>query len=239
MRVPKPRQLKRFLTLAQGRRVIPSAMSEGKPPDRPTRRAVARDERRAQLLTAAREVFSKKGYHAATVDDITKAAGVAKGTFYLYFQEKREVYYEVVRTFLDLVKEAGRSVAIEHAGGPDEYAKRSAAAAQKILELFRDNQEVAKLAYRESMGLDAELEKMIRDFYREIAQVEAANIKRGIELGMMRPDLDPMLAAYAHIGMVERLMLASLDEHSGLPLEPGHVALKVLELAWQGMRKDA
>lgn len=213
-------------------------MTDGKPPDRPTRRAVARDERRSQLLTAAREVFSKKGYHAATVDDITKAAGVAKGTFYLYFQEKREVYYEVVRTFLDLVKEAGRSVATEHSGGPDEYAKRSAAAAQKILELFRDNQEVAKLAYRESMGLDAELEKMIRDFYREIAQVEAANIKRGIELGMMRPDLDPMLAAYAHIGMVERLMLASLDENSGLPLEPGHVALKVLELAWQGMRKD-
>ena len=213
-------------------------MDELKPPlERTPRRAVARDARRAQLLTAARDVFSKKGYHTATVDDITRAAGVAKGTFYLYFEEKREVYYEVVRTFLETVKEAGRSVVAEHGGGPEDYAKRSAAAARKILELFRDNQEVAKLAYRESLGLDPELEKLSREFFRDIAKVEADNIRRGVELGVVRPDIDPMLAAYAHIGMVERLMLASLDDQSGLPKEPGHVALKVLELAWQGMRK--
>ena len=66
-----------------------------------------RDERRAQLVTAARDVFGQKGYHAATVDDITRAAGVAKGTFYLYFDEKREVYYDLVRSFLQHVKDIG------------------------------------------------------------------------------------------------------------------------------------
>jgi len=60
---------------------------------RPKRSSALRDERRAKLVTAARDVFGQKGYHAATVDDITRAAGVAKGTFYLYFDEKREVYY--------------------------------------------------------------------------------------------------------------------------------------------------
>ena len=43
----------------------------------------ARDERRAQLIAAAGTVFGQKGYHAATVDDVTRAANVAKGTFYL------------------------------------------------------------------------------------------------------------------------------------------------------------
>ncbi len=43
-------------------------------------RSHSKDERRAQLLEAARAVFCDKGYHAATVDDITRAAGVAKGT---------------------------------------------------------------------------------------------------------------------------------------------------------------
>ncbi|MCU1277110.1 MAG: hypothetical protein JWM53_656, partial [bacterium] len=45
-----------------------------KEPARPKRSAALRDERRAQLVTAARDVFGQKGYHAATVDDITRAA---------------------------------------------------------------------------------------------------------------------------------------------------------------------
>jgi AcrR family transcriptional regulator len=65
--------------------------SASPPPDEKRPRAakrspMLRDERRAQLVHAAREVFGAKGYHDATVDDITRAAGVAKGTFYLYFE---------------------------------------------------------------------------------------------------------------------------------------------------------
>src|SRR3954465_3637975 len=89
----------------------------------PRRSPVLRDERRAQLVAAAREVFGERGYHTATVDDITRAAGVAKGTFYLYFDEKREVYYELVRTFLGHVKDIGASVAHE-VHTPDQFFQR-------------------------------------------------------------------------------------------------------------------
>lgn len=46
-------------------------------------------ERRSELLRAARDVFATKGYHNAKIDDIVQAAKVAKGTFYLYFPDKR------------------------------------------------------------------------------------------------------------------------------------------------------
>src|SRR5438046_10621848 len=101
------------------------------------KRAAARDERRQQLIDAAKDVFAKKGYHAATVDDITRAAGVAKGTFYLYFGEKREVYYELVRTFLQLVKDIGASVAREVHTVAEFYA-RSERAAAELVRLFVD-----------------------------------------------------------------------------------------------------
>ena len=45
-------------------------------------------DRRAELLTAARAVFARKGYEAATVSDIVARAGVAQGTFYLYYPSK-------------------------------------------------------------------------------------------------------------------------------------------------------
>src|ERR1700752_2703812 len=53
-------------------------------------------ERRQVLLRAARDVFATKGYHEAKIDDIVHAAKVAKGTFYLYFPDKRSVFSELV-----------------------------------------------------------------------------------------------------------------------------------------------
>src|SRR5438094_8450128 len=132
------------------------------PPDEKRPRAarrspVLRDERRAQLVQAAREVFNTKNYHDATVDDITRAAGVAKGTFYLYFEEKREIYYELVRTFLQHVKDIGASVARE-VHTPQEFFGRCEQAAQELVRVFLEHHKLARLTYRESMSLDPELE---------------------------------------------------------------------------------
>ena len=196
------------------------------------RRSVAKDERRADLVRAAKQVFAQAGYHAATVDDITRAAGVAKGTFYLYFDETREIYYEVIRGFLQLIKDIGRQVA--QAGGGGDFFSRAEHAASELMKIFVDNRELARLAYRESMGLDAELEQLIRGFYREIAEVEAVNIRVGIELGIFRP-VDPLLVAYAHIGMAERVILALLEENSGLP-PPEQVVKELMQIAFEGLR---
>jgi AcrR family transcriptional regulator len=199
----------------------------------PKRSPMLRDERRAQLVAAAREVFSEKGYHDATVDDITRSAGVAKGTFYLYFDEKREIYYELVRTFLQHVKDIGASVAREVHTAQDFYA-RCERAAGELLRVFIEHFGLARLAYRESMSLDKELERMLRDFYRDLARVEADNIRVGIELGLFRA-VDPLVCAYAHIGMVERVALGLLSEKD--PPQPEHVVRELLSIAFEGLRK--
>ncbi|MDB4971556.1 MAG: Transcriptional regulator, TetR family protein [Myxococcales bacterium] len=218
-------------TVAAPKRSAPKEAPAG---SRDKRRSPAlRDERRAQLVTAARDVFGQKGYHAATVDDITRAAGVAKGTFYLYFDEKREVYYDLVRSFLQHVKDIGASVARE-VHTPQEFFGRCEQAAQELVRVFIEHHKLARLTYRESMSLDPELERLLRDFYRDLARVEADNIRMGIELGLFRA-VDPMICAYAHIGMVERVALALLHEES--PPEPRTVVRELLSIAFEGLRK--
>ena len=70
----------------------PEAVEKRRSPDKATRRQ--------EILQAARDVFAKHGYHAAKIDDIVAAAGVARGTFYLYFEDKRAIFEEIVdRTF--------------------------------------------------------------------------------------------------------------------------------------------
>jgi AcrR family transcriptional regulator len=195
------------------------------------RKPVEPAERRADLMAAARKVFSAKGFHAATVDDITRDAGVAKGTFYLYFAEKKEVYFAIIREFLQRIKDIGRSVS--EAGA--DFLVRAEQAARQLMQIFLENRDMARLVYRESMGFDADLAVMMREFYRDVAGVEADNIRRGIALGLFRP-VDPLVVAYAHIGMIERVLLAILDDE--LP-DPEKIVVELLAVGFQGLMQSA
>lgn len=58
------------------------------------------EERRKQILDAAIEVFSAKGFEAATIPDIANAAGLAAGTLYLYFSNKRELFVASIKNLI-------------------------------------------------------------------------------------------------------------------------------------------
>jgi AcrR family transcriptional regulator len=64
-------------------------------------RAKPAADRRADLMEAATAVFAEKGVGAATVSDVTTAAGVAKGTFYLYFESKEQLVAALRDRFFD------------------------------------------------------------------------------------------------------------------------------------------
>src|SRR5205823_4636584 len=99
--------------------------------------AAAGTDRRSQLLAAARAVFGKKGYDSATVSEIVGRAGVAQGTFYLYFPGKDALAgafaEEVAERFAALAEEkAARARTFETA------VQRVLEAAYEVAEEYRD-----------------------------------------------------------------------------------------------------
>ncbi|HEV2283084.1 MAG TPA: TetR/AcrR family transcriptional regulator [bacterium] len=64
-------------------------------------RQVRTGERRAQILRAALEVFSRRGFHGATIREIASTAGLAEGTIYLYFPSKQDVLRGVIGVIAD------------------------------------------------------------------------------------------------------------------------------------------
>jgi AcrR family transcriptional regulator len=72
------------------------------PMTRGTRR---RERTRADLLAAARKVFAQRGYHDASILDITREADVGVGTFYLHFRDKDEAFATLIDEVIALVKE--------------------------------------------------------------------------------------------------------------------------------------
>jgi AcrR family transcriptional regulator len=73
--------------------------------------------RRDQILAAAHGVFASRGFKEATVGDIADAAGIAKGTLYLYFKSKDEIYWAALHRGLDELHALTRT-ALERAAGP-------------------------------------------------------------------------------------------------------------------------
>ena len=58
----------------------------------PSNRKVATEQRRSAILQAARTVFARQGYAYTVVEDIANQAGLGKGTLYLYFPSKEQIY---------------------------------------------------------------------------------------------------------------------------------------------------
>ena len=73
---------------------------------KPTRskKQVVSEFRQSEIITAARKVFAEKGYIDATVDEIAAVAALAKGTIYLYFESKEQIYNAVLANDLETLR---------------------------------------------------------------------------------------------------------------------------------------
>jgi AcrR family transcriptional regulator len=80
-------------------------VSPAAPAQRKTRKQVLTDLRRQEILSAAVKVFGKKGFAATCVGDIADAAKIAKGTVYLYFDSKEEIYATAVQLVIAQLQE--------------------------------------------------------------------------------------------------------------------------------------
>src|ERR1700733_9444215 len=69
-----------------------------------TKKQVVSEFRQSEIIEAARKVFAEKGYIAATVDEIAALAVLAKGTIYVYFSSKEQIYNAVLENDLDALR---------------------------------------------------------------------------------------------------------------------------------------
>jgi AcrR family transcriptional regulator len=144
-----------------------------------TKKDVVTEFRTAGILEAARKVFARKGFHDATVDDIADAAGVAKGTVYLYYESKRDVYFGALKfgigQLYSLLLEELNKVTT-----PEEKLKALIAAK---LAYFDENRDFFKIYYYElgniptthPAGMDNEFQAL----YQEQARLVEAILKEG------------------------------------------------------------
>lgn len=105
-----------------------------------------KEEKRNKMIRSAYELFSEKGVGKTSIDDIVKRASVAKGTFYLYFADKTEVWEAVVVQISNQVLTQAKRE-LEKKNLPDTI-ERILFVVDYIIEHFRKNLEELKIVQR-------------------------------------------------------------------------------------------
>lgn len=172
-----------------------------------------RDKRKQELkdtlISSARRLFVQHGFDAVSVDDIVTEAGVAKGTFYLYFKSKSELVEALIEENLAGLDETIAAAACVPAENP---AETLLAVANVVIKQTAANAAFASIIYRRSSFL-LTAERIIRKgmlcgAYREVDAPAAARVLRAIIAELAEhtdiPDITPEDIARSAIDYFER-----------------------------------
>jgi AcrR family transcriptional regulator len=181
--------------------------------EKETKRKQAAAKREQSILLAAMEVFSRKGFAAATMPEIARSAGVAVGTIYIYYPNKRELFIAVINSFLisPLLKIF------------QEEAKREFS--EILLDAIKDRLNLLdKVGFNRFLPLMSEImrdpelgnmftTKLVQPFMSKMESI----YRRHIESGDIR-GIDPALAVRAAGGTVIGLIMLRAMEGEASPL---------------------
>src|SRR5437660_11491613 len=135
------------------------------PPPAPKWQRLEHDERRRQILTHARRLFSEHPYAAVSTSDIAREAGVARGLLHHYFGTKRDLYLEVVRS---LVRMPSNPVPL-HGPGPGLDLVIEQSVERWLVMLERNRETWLAAVGPRGLGRDPEAEAILDDAREQAA----------------------------------------------------------------------
>src|SRR6478735_1692112 len=167
------------------------------------RAPVAKAERRQQILGAARGLFAKRGYHQTTIDDIALQAGVARGTFYLYFEDKRAIFSDLIDRFASQLSMAIVRIVTDDPQRPVVEQVRENIRA--IIATCLMERSMTKILFTDAVGIDPAFDRKLFTFYDTVVQLLAESLKDGQGLGIV-DEGEPRVLAYLTIGALKELL---------------------------------
>jgi AcrR family transcriptional regulator len=158
-----------------------------------------RIDRRKQLLLVARRLFAKEGYHGASIDDVIQKAGVARGTFYNYFDNKRALFQAVLEELFELV---WQSVPPIEVGPGQDVRAQIVGNLISLCTLLETEPDVPRILLAGSSGIDPEADRALGRFYASCRARLAKALAHGQGLGIVGPG-DPTALAICIMGIMK------------------------------------
>lgn len=161
-----------------------------------TARRSSGQETEQSLLLAARAVFAEKNYLEVTVDDIIARANVSRGTFYVYFKNKDDIFARVIRQVVE------QMVVLSSAQPTGTRRERIEAAHRVYLEAFIQHRHILRHLF-EAAPFNPGIAALHNQLRQTFAERIRLHLRRMLEAGKAHP-VDANVASYFLVAAMER-----------------------------------
>ncbi|MEV6104126.1 TetR/AcrR family transcriptional regulator [Streptomyces sp. NPDC051940] len=192
------------------------------------RRRLPREVREQQIIDAGIQVFSKRGYHAAVVDEIADLAGISKPMVYLYFGSKEGLFIACIR------REGERITAdFQHAAGAAPDAESQLWAGLSAFFAFvAGHRDGWVVLYRQAPEMGGDVAAEVNRQRASVMTAVAALVAHGMN-GSQLPPGEAEFVAHALVGAADSLT-DWMERHPGESAE--RVTVRLMNMVWVGMR---
>lgn len=185
-----------------------------------------KEDRPAEILTAALKTFSFKGFAATKLDDVAKEAGVSKGTLYLYFESKEALFKAVVSEFV-VPQIAKAEEQAEHYSGSIKDLMLNLLQQWRINVLESDISGIPKLIIAEASNFPDLAEFYLENVIKRSRHFVAHLIDLGIERGEFR-ECDSQYTARCFL---TPMVFSAVWQNSLAPFDDSYNLNKYLDLS--------
>lgn len=187
-------------------------MSNSPLPGRP-RSSRPREDRYEQLLAAAASAYADLGYHRTSVKTVVDRAGVATGTFYLYFPTKEASALAIIERLYELVMGAVVAARSAH----QSTLAKLAASTEAVLAAFGRHEHLAKVVLVQAPGAHPDFDRRLQAIHAELTGLVARDIQEAVQDGLV-PAQDATIAAQCIVGAVYEILNGWMRDR--LPPDP-------------------
>lgn len=166
-------------------------------PGRPPNPQRARERQRTLTEAAALE-FAEKGYHKASITDITQRAGVGRGTFYLYFDTKRDALDAVIDSYFQRTLAAVNDTS-DLSGNAGDFEQHLRTVFTRLFDMLDNSPEILQVILREGL-LDSAMTKRMFGILDLIESVNITIIEQARADGTITSAVDATFLAHAITG---------------------------------------
>lgn len=193
-----------------------------------------REATRNEIVRAARKVFAKKGYHAASMDDIVAASRLSKGALYGYFDSKEELFMAVREGVFQFDLERALAAMPPGASPTEKLIRVGELAIRFTAQLDRDFQRVS-FEFWTSAPRIRKLQQYFNELYHRNHRLLVDLLREGMARGEFREDLDPQGLAWALMAVVDGLGLHAASLDLGVDHDWGAVERSFISMVQEGI----
>ena len=171
------------------------------------RRKRERENRKNAILKAARKLFFDKGFRQVTVEDIAKKAELSKGSIYLYFNSKEEIYSQILLNDIDKFHERVADILQYSSGASDALVRLT----EIYVDFFLNDRELFRILmnfmlHNNDMNLPEDInDHLIKTTNRTVSIIEQV-FKFGIEKGEFPPEINLRMNRNAIWGLLNGII---------------------------------